>query len=62
MIQEPAQGPNLFGKEIRRPSHLQVRLQELLPGEALAIADRRQSMAPEHVAHIAWAGLVPEFL
>ena len=28
---QPAQGPNLFSEKVRRPGHLQVRLQKLLP-------------------------------
>ena len=34
---QPTQGPNLFGEKVRRPRHLQMGLQELLPGQALAM-------------------------
>jgi hypothetical protein len=34
---QSAQGPNLFGKEVRRPGALQVRLNELLPRQPFAI-------------------------
>src|SRR5260370_1606545 len=59
---QATQGPDLFTKEIRRPSHLQVGVQELLPRRAFAIGDRRQALTPEHVAYVAGAGIVAEFL
>src|SRR5216684_4025317 len=59
---QSTQGPDLFSKEIRRPSHLQVGVQELLPRRAFAIGDRRQALTPEHVAYVAGAGIVAEFL
>ena len=59
---QPAQGPNLFGQKIRRPAYSQVRLEKLLPRQAPAIGSRRQAIAPEHVAHVAGAGFVSEFL
>ena len=58
---QPTQGSNFFGEEIGRPSHLQVRLEELLPRRAFAIGDRGQALTPEHVAHVAGTGLVAEF-
>src|SRR5258708_33593002 len=59
---QSTQGPDLFSKEIRRPSHLQVGAQELLPRRAFAIGDRRQAVTPEHVPYVAGAGMVAEFL
>src|SRR5258708_124101 len=59
---QSSQGPDLFSKEIRRPSHLQVGVEELLPRRAFAIGDRRQAVTPEHVAYVAGAGMVAEFL
>jgi len=57
---QSAQAPNFFGKEVRRLGHLQVRLEELLPRPALAMGDRWQAMTPEHLAHVAGTGSVPE--
>jgi len=54
--------PNLFGKEVRRPGDLQMRLDKLLPRQPFATGSRRQAMAPEHVAHVAGAGAVSQFL
>src|SRR6266404_2189793 len=59
---QSTQGPDLFSKEIRRPSDLQVGVQELLPRRAFAIGDRRQAVTPEHVPYVAGAGIVAEFL
>jgi hypothetical protein len=59
---QSTQGPNLFRKEIRRPSYCQVGVQELLPRRAFPMGDRRQAVTSEHVAHVAGASSVPELL
>jgi hypothetical protein len=59
---QSAQGPNLFGEEVRRPGHLQVRLREWFPGRAFALGRGWQPMPPEHVAYVTGAGLVPKLL